>query len=269
MVQANDTYFYDVEDFESLIDYYISRSNKKLTEVAIREALEQHPNHTGFLLKKAQYFISVDKNDKALDLLNRLEKVDPYNFDIFLIKGGLYSQLNKFNKAIEQYHKALNEENAAEVYTNIAYEYENMGKYQKAIGYLKMALDSDPEDYGLLYELSFCYEITQENQKGIAFFKDYINEFPFSKEAWYNMGMLYSASGEYESAIEAYEYALAIDESFLSVILSKAHALGAAGKYNASINAYKDSLKFDSDDASTYYLIGENYSSLNAFEQAI
>ncbi|MFW5975108.1 MAG: tetratricopeptide repeat protein, partial [Bacteroidota bacterium] len=220
MLQKNDSYFYDVEDFENLIDYYISRSNKKLTEMAIREALEQHPNHNGFILKKAQYYISIDKYDEALTLLNQLEKIDPYNIEIFFIKGGLYSQLNKFNKAIEQYKKALNEENAAEVYTNIAYEYENMGKYKKAIDYLKEALHSDPEDYGLLYELSFCYEITGEMQQGIRFFKQFINENPFSKEAWYNIGMLYSAAGEYENAIEAYDYSLAIDETFLSVILS-------------------------------------------------
>lgn len=269
MVKMNQTLFFDVDDFENLIDYYMSRSKKHFTEIAIREALEQHPKHNGFLLKKAQHLIAVEKNMEALELLDLLEKSDPFNSEVFFIKGGLYSQLNKFSLAIEQYLKALTDENSSEVYTNIAYEYENLGKYSMAIKYLKKALQHDVEDYGILYELSFCFEITNKHEEGIAFFNQFLDQYPFSKEAWYNLGMLYSSATYYEQAIDSYDYALAIDDSFLSVLLSKAHAHAVSGNYMQSIKTYKEAIAHDGDDASTLYLIGENYSNLEKYTKAI
>lgn len=270
MIKANQNYFFDVDDFEELIDYYISRSKKQKTEYAISEALNQHPNHAGFLLKKAQYLVSMDKTNDALQLLGDLEKIDPYNSEVFMMKGAVYSQLNQFNQAIEAYHQALiDESNSAEVYTNIAFEYENLGKYEKSISFLKLALQHDVTDIGILYELSFCYEIIGKQEAGINFFQDYLSKYPYSKEGWYNMGMLYSSYELYEKAIEAYEYALAIDETFLSVILSKAHALSSMGHFNAAIKTYKDALRIDKHDSSTYYLIGENYSNLEEYSKAI
>ena len=270
MIKDDQNFFFDAEDFEEIIDYYISRSDKKKTEYAITAALNQHPNHSVFLLKKAQHLISVDKTTEALQLLGDLEKIDPYNTEVYMIKGAVYSQLNKFEKAIEAYKQSLiDDSNSSEVYTNIAFEYENLGKYEQAINYLKLALERDVDDYGLLYELSFCYEIIGKQESGLNFFLDFLNEYPYSKEGWYNLGMLYSSLELYEKAIQSYEYALAIDEHFLSVILSKAHSLSSLGEHQQAIHTYKEALKLDKHDASTYYLVGENYANLEEYPKAI
>ena len=62
MLQKDEHYFFDAEDFEDIIDYFLSEHNLANSKQAIEFAIEQHPSHTNFLLKKAQYFLLIHKS---------------------------------------------------------------------------------------------------------------------------------------------------------------------------------------------------------------
>ena len=171
MLRANSSYFFDVEDFEDIIDYYLDNQNTTKSRKAIDLAEAQHPGATVFMIKKARYFILANKPGKALSLLEEIEKIDLTNGDVYLLKGSIYSKLKKFEDAIREYNKAiLYASDIEEVYTNIAYEYENAGDYAKAIEFLIKILDLDPENETAIFELSFCYEITNNLEQSVEFF---------------------------------------------------------------------------------------------------
>jgi len=87
MIRHDKMYFFDVEEFEEIIDFYLDRNIPKKARTAIDYAMRQHPASSTFLLRKAQYFAGVNNTIKALEILNRLEVLEPRNPDIFVTKG--------------------------------------------------------------------------------------------------------------------------------------------------------------------------------------
>ncbi|MCD4745049.1 MAG: hypothetical protein K8R58_01995 [Bacteroidales bacterium] len=64
MLKKNEQYFFDVDEFEIIIDYYFEKENLKRTDEAIQYAIAQYPNNTTFLLKKAQFLRHQIKHKK-------------------------------------------------------------------------------------------------------------------------------------------------------------------------------------------------------------
>lgn len=270
MLKKNGSVFFDVEDLEDIIDFYLDNQNATKSRKAIDLALAQHPGSTVFLVKKARYLVLTNKLEDALDLLDEAGKIDPTNADIFLLKGSIYGGMKKTDEAIREYQKAIRfASDVEEVYTNIAYEYENSGDYHSAIQYLKKVLEINPDNESAIYELSFCFEITNQVEKGIEFFNDFLDRNPYNKVAWFNVGICYNNVELYEKAIEAYEFAIAIDETFSSAYFNLANSYANLGEYRLAIKNYKETFKYEDPQALTHYYIGECYEKLHRYEEAI
>ena len=270
MLESNQTYFFDVNDFEVIIDYYLERNNLSKTSIALRYATGQHPKSVGLLLKKAQLYAFSDKTDKALELLAKVELLDPTNSDVFFTKGAIYSQLKRYEKAIEEYHKAINKaEELDEVYINIAFEYENLGNYNKAIDYLKKALEINPDNEAVLYELSINYEFADKMNDSIAFFENYLEENPYSKVGWLNLGIAFNIVGLYEKAVDAFDFSIAIDDNFLIGHYNKAATYINLNQFQRAIDIYLEILELEDNKAIGNYYIGECYEKLENFILAV
>ena len=107
MLNEKTNLFFDVEEFENLLEFYNSKSNFKKSLNVAKSALEQHPSSASLLVSVAQLYASIHKPQEALKFLQRSEAIEPFNFDLFYTKAGIFSQLRKSEKAIENYKKAL------------------------------------------------------------------------------------------------------------------------------------------------------------------
>ena len=65
------------------------------------------PHQLSFLLKKAQILAMTNEPRKALIILEKAEMVAPNEPDLYMIRGNVYSHLGKYDKAIEQFNKAV------------------------------------------------------------------------------------------------------------------------------------------------------------------
>jgi len=266
---ANDSFFFDVEEYEILIDYYIEKENFKYITLLLKYASEQHPSSTSILLKKAQYFAYNDKNEKALEILTQLEKIDPFNLDIIFTKGAIYSNLQRYEKAIEEYKKALSKaDELDEVYINIAYEYQYLGNYNKAIEYFIKAFNIS-KDENILSDLSLCYEIIEKNEEFTDYIIKYIEQNPYSYKAWFYLGTAYNLMAESEKAIEAFDFSIAIDEKKPEAYYSKAITYFQNDNFSEAIKVYLELLDFEDNKALVYYYLGECYEKLADYEKSI
>ena len=226
MIKNSKEFFFDVQDFEDIIDYYLERSDFSNCQKAIEAAKNQHPSCTAFKFKQALYLISINKHNDSLNILNELEILEPSNPEIYLTKGVIYSHQKKYDLSINAYKMAIKfADDPEDIYTNIAFEYENIGDYLRAINYLKKVLEINPENEAIIYELSFCYELSGQSEECVEFYENFIDKNPYSKSAWFNLGIAFSNIDKYEKAIDAYDFCLAIDETFASAYFNKANAL--------------------------------------------
>lgn len=271
MVKEGSRYFFDIEEYEDLIDHYLITGNLKMCGLAIGHSMEQYPGHTGFQIRQAQLLVSSNKAEKALRVLAKVEDIDPTNSEIYITKGAIYSQLKRYDDAIREYNKAIREDEVdlANIYSNIAFEYENLGNYDKAIEYLKKVLELEPDNESIIFELSFCFEISSLNEESIEYFTAFTDRMPYSKFAWFNLGVAYNNVELFEKAIQSFEFAIAIDPGFSSAYFNKANSLATMGLYRQAIDSYIDTFDYEEPEAFTYYSIADCYEKLSDFTNAI
>jgi tetratricopeptide (TPR) repeat protein len=272
MLEGEENYFFDVEEFEELIEFQFFFGDLERAEKTIALALEQHPSTLGFLVKQAQLLLWNDKGENALQLLSTVEAIDPHNADIFRTRGAIYSQMNRHNDAINELNKAAEvdeSEDVGMIYVEIANEYMTMGLYDNAIHHFHLAIKNDFALDNVLTELSVSYDLGNRLDDGVAFFDNLVNESPYNADAWLSLGLLQYRLELFEKAIEAYDYALAIDPSYVAAILNKANAYFAMGRYFQAIRTYKEAFEMEEPEAMSIYCMGECYEKLEKYNEAI
>ena len=75
--------------------------------------------------------------------------------------------------------------------------------------------------------------------------------------------------GQHLNAIDAYDFAIAIDENFASGYFNKAHALANLGNYYEAISLYRETFKYEDPEAYTYHYIGECFEKAGKLEEAV
>ena len=271
MLSRNDQCFFDVEEFELIIDHYLDNSELRKAREVLTYAHRQHPGSVSLLFSEANIMIGLGKLNRALEVLDAIEKLEPFNEEVHLHKAGIHSQLRNYRRAIEHYRRAIElaDEGLDEIYLDLAFEYENCEAFEEAISCLKKALDLNPENEAVLYELAYCYDLAGTNASSIAFFRAFTNEHPYAFVAWYNLGNALAREERLEEALEALDLAIAIDVRFSSAYFSKARTLLQLGRYQEAVDCYRETLEFDGPQAITFSYIGECFEKMERYEEAL
>jgi tetratricopeptide (TPR) repeat protein len=270
MLRENANYFFDLDDLENIVEFYIIENHHHKAMKAISYAKGQYPDSTYFTLRKSQLLSADGQYDTALSLLDEVEIFEPSNPEIFMTRGGIYSMLGKPQEAINAYKAALRlDRGIEELYLFIAFEFQNQNQYGKAARYLKKCLQINPENESALYEMSFCFDAAQKLEAGIVYFNSFLDDHAYSKIAWYALGHLHSKLQNFKKAIEAFDFAIVIDETFAAAWFNKANTLAASERYEEAIVAYKELFKLEEPDAFTFLYIGECYENLDQYPEAL
>ena len=270
LLKSGDGHFFDVEEFEAIIDYYLDVQQTGMTRTAIEWAEAQHPGSNSFKIREARLLTQEAKYNQALKILNDLDEVEKGNEELYYAKADIYSLMDKHQEAIDAYKKVLDTaERPEEILSSIAYEYESLNDYPNALRYLTKALELQPESEDLIQETAFFFELTGHEEEAIEFFGNFLDRHPYSKFAWFNLGIFYSNVELYEKAIQAYEFVVAIDDEFASAYFNMANAYTNMHQYRKAISLYEETLKLEKPDAITFCYIGESWENLDDLEKAL
>ena len=133
--------FFDVSDFEHIVDHYIDKNQLTNALQACEIAISQHPHSLMVKIKKAQVLIGQLKTDKALDLLMMLVEIESTNPEVLLMLGNCYSLQGEENIAYSYYRKAekFSFDDRDELLYNIGAGYVQNADYPRAIHFLEKA----------------------------------------------------------------------------------------------------------------------------------
>lgn len=271
MLHSNGHYFFDVEEFELIIDHYLEQNELRRAQEVLEYARQQHPGSLDLLFSEANVLIGQGKLNKALEVLDAIGKLEPFNDEVHLMKAGIFSQLRNYRRAIEHYRRALElaDEGLDDIHLDLAFEYENIEAFEQAIESLKKGLEINPENEAVLYELAYCFDLMEAHQAAVAYFRSFTNEHPYAFVAWYNLGNALARMERLEESIEALDLCIAIEERFTSAYYSKARNLLVLGRYAEAIECYEETLQHDGPQAVTFSYIGECYEKMERYEQAL
>lgn len=270
MLRNNACYYFDVSDYEAIIDFYIDNNKLDHAIKALDFGAQQHPYSTNIQLKKAQLLIDKGTPAQALPLLRQLARIEPYNTDIMITMGVAYNNMGNTVQAAEYFKKAiqLSYEEKDEVYYTIAVSYIQNQLFNIAIRYLEQTLTLNTNHLDALYDLAFCYDRIDKNIRSVQLYEKYLDEKPFNETAWFNLGTVYEKLENIEKALEAYDFALAIDPASSSALFNKANLLMDIDDYEHAIVSFHEFLENEKSDVDALCSLGECYYKLNDLNKA-
>lgn len=260
MEDRGEATFFDLTEFESLIEHYLVYGKHKQARNVLRYASELYPESFELQFREAQILASTGETEHAIPRLQNLLAFEPHNEEIHLTLASLYGQTRQHLKAIRHYRKVMDfcdEDMKGDLYIDIALEYENAGQWDKAVQMLGEAVTHDPENETALHELSFCLESIGHNERAVKVFQGLIDSHPYSCPAWFGLGNALQRMSAYEKAIKAYDYCLVINELFSPALFQKAGCLTLLERYDEAVECYRDTLAMDAPQAATFCMMGE------------
>ncbi len=271
MLKENKSFYFDVEELEDLAFYYSDHFQFNKALQVIEHAKSLFPHHLGLLIREGEIYTGMGQLHKALIVLKKAESWEEEKLDWLMAISVVYSQLHEHDKAIlflEQAIDMADGDNYDDISLELALEYQNANKVDRAISLLKKVIMHRPDSETLLYELAYCYESTDRMAEGMTFFALLVDERPFSFPAWYCLGNLQQHLEQFEDSIESYEFSIAIMPDFAPALINKAQAQFKSKQYAAAIVTLESTFHLEPPDATTYCHLGECYEKLEEVEKA-
>lgn len=270
MIENHDEFYFDTEELEDIIIYYLELGDISYAELAVNFGLKLHPNSIEIKTKQLEVLLELEDYSRAKTLIEELKPSCMESTDFLVCCAKYYSNLGNPKKSIEFCEKALTlEEEENFLHNFIADEYVNLGDPFNALKHYKMALKSDPNDEYALENSMLCFNDLKKGDEAIAFLNEYLDDFPFSETAWYEYGQFYFNRKNYEEAIKGFDYILAINSSSVGVYANKAACYEALGNFAKAIEVYHEMLELEYTKAFTFYKIGLCYKEMKQPVQAL
>ena len=271
MVQQKSNEFFDLYEFECIIDYFSEQYNFKDALNVVCYAIRQHPNATSMKLKYAQLLIENLRPGRALGILKTIREAESGNHEFYLAMGFAFNLTGRYAEAQSAFKSALNlsEDLRDEVAYSIAQSYMQLNMYAIALKYLVLAYHYNKGNILVLYDLGLSYEKIDDPVKSEMYYHKYLDIDPFAEHVWNNLGMLYSRTDDFEKAEESYDYAIAVNPQFLPAYFCKANMFMAHNRFREAIEIYNDLLIEDGSNTQALYNKGNCHLQLGEFSQAL
>lgn len=263
--------FIEEEAFETIIDYFDEQEELVKALEATEYAIEQYPYSSALLLKRADLLIASKRYKEALHNLHQAEILDTSDINLYILKTDAYLALDKQEKAAAVLEAALDYfegDEKIELLFELADVYDDYENFDKVFDCLKMILELDQNNEEALYKICFWTDFTGRNEEGIRLHQKIIEDNPFNELVWFNLAAAYQGIKLYEKAIDAYLYAVAIDDKFDYAWRNLGDAYLRLRRYKEAIEVLQKVLELARPEDVIYEAIGHCYDKLQNYAQA-
>lgn len=153
---------------------------------------------------------------KAVSLGILLKDMYPKNPVIFNLLGAIYIKLKKYNRALENYKKAIFIfPDYLDAINNLGNLYKDLRMFNESILYYDKALKIN-YNYPIVHlNKGNLYKENGQYKEAINCYLDAVKIDPFFTEAYNNLGSVYELTDDYTKAINNYKKAININSDFI------------------------------------------------------
>ncbi len=263
--------FLEEDSFEKIIDWYDDQEEPLKALEAAEMSIEYFPFSAPLLLRKADLLLATRKYREALRILEKAEMLDATDVNLYILKTEAYLALDMQEKAVTILEEAISQfegDEKLELLFELADVYDDYEEFDKVFDCLLIILQTDPVNEEALYKICFWTDFTGRNEESIRLHLAIIDEHPYSELAWFNLGAAYQGLKLFEKAIDAYQYAIVIDEKFDYAYRNIGDAFIRLRKYKEAIEALEKVLELSKPEEVIYEAIGHCYDRMHQYAQA-
>jgi len=263
--------FLEEKTYLQVIDYYERENQLNRAIDATNCAIKNHAYAADFYLKKAQLLINDAQESQALKVLEQASLFSPSDPIIGILRAEALTQMGLQGEALDllnELKQTTDKLTLANIYVCEAAVYENAEEYEQMYYALRSALRENPRHKEALEQLWLCVETTRKYEDSITLHLEIIEADPYSYLAWYNLGHAYGYIGNYQDAIEAYEYAYLTNETFEFAYRDCAEMCFEVQQYRKALQCYEELVERFEADSDLYFCMGQCYQQLEDYLQA-
>lgn len=263
--------FLEEESFERIIDYFDDHDHHTDALQAAEWGTDIFPYSASLMLKKADLLLVTRRYHEALAVLEQAALLDSNDIRLYILKTDVYLALDQQEDAVLLLEEAVQQfegEERLELLFELADVYDDYEEFEKVFDCLKLILEEDPLNEEALYKICFWTDFTGRNEESIRIHNQIINAYPYSELAWFNLGAAYQGLKLHEKAIDAYMYAVAIDEKFDYAYRNMGDAYIRLRRYKEAIEMLEKVLELSRPEEVIHEAIGYCYDRMGQFGQA-
>ena len=234
--------YFDVDDLTDLIDWYIFDERDDDAAAAIEYALHLYPNNVDVHLLKARLCLCANDFDGASAIMQSISNTCD-SPDYSLIMGELLLRDGQVDEAQMRYERAvIVSGDSPESYASAINAFSTYDQLPIAEQWMKRALQRWPEETAVIEASSLCCSLLGRHEDAIAYANKMVDSDPYSIRAWGLLGDVYHDAGNYDDALDAYGYLLAIRPDYTHIDQNIADCHYAHGEWAAARELYARAL---------------------------
>ena len=260
--------YFDADQIDEMLDSFEDSNDYTYFDEVLALGLRLHPGNSALQIKKSRQFAYNEDYESALALLENIAETD--NQDLDMLKMECYCSLNQYSKVLEITEELIARDcdYLEEVFEYISPILNDLDMNKEARDFVDRGLALFPDNLILKNELCYILEAEGDVSRAIELCNELIDKNPFSYEYWFTLGRLHSMVGDYEKAIEAFDFALTCDDSDMELKILKAYCLYMNEIYEKAIEEYQE-IKGDEEVMRRISpLMAECYMKLEQYEKA-
>ncbi len=237
--EGKDPYF-DAGEIEDLLDSFEESDDYTYYDEVLALGLKLHPGSGELKIRQCRQFVYNEDFDSALALIDSIAETESQDLDMLRVE--CYASLKDYSKVIEAVETLQTREceYLEELFEYIAPVLNDMEMQQEARDFIDRGLLLFPDNLILKDELCFNLETEGDIPRAIEVCNELIDKNPYSADFWFTLGRLYSMIGEYDKAIEAFDFALTCDDTDVELKMLKAYCLYMNESYERAIEVYHE-----------------------------
>lgn len=232
MLRSGDTCYFEATDLTEIAEYYAMNGDSQRAEDALDYALRLHPDNLDALIFKARARLI---NGQLREAINIAECITDMNDrEVMFLKAELALADMKHGQATEILRTLVETEgHQAETYADIVDLLVDNKQIDMANDWLEEALSRHPDKKILIESAAYSYGQQERFEEAIAAYNKLLDIDPYSNLYWEELGKIHFLCEEYDKAIDAFEFAIAINND------DKRYATYAAANSYYNIGNYE------------------------------
>ncbi len=269
------------------VKLYKALKNDEKAYAEVEKLIKAYPQEIGYLILLGDIYLNDNKDDKALEMYDRAEKMEPDNGYLLVSKANYYNRKGDKEKYLDEIRKALsNKKIDVETKVKILTDYlsdllqkkENLGQAYQLFSEL---VDMHPQEESI-YSLYAEFLLSQKKYKEAGEqLQVAVDLAPNNKQYWLQLMGVNMQLGELDEVITAGEKALTYIPDAAEIYMYMGSGYAMQKDYDKAIDILKRGISHLDENnnalvsdyygqlGDSYYLSGDKDKAFEAFENAL
>ncbi len=259
------------EEFEYVLDRLVEEELQEEVLELSQIAFEKYPYSLHLLTRLCDTLVITGNPQKAIEMLESYSDSFNASSAIYLLFSRANIAQGQYNHARDYFYKALEctdgESDTMESVCALAQDCIDFGNHSEALYYLTKAQKLGTLPYEYYNDIAFCHDRLDNPGMAEEYYNKYLDNNPFNDTVWFNMGTVAARMHNFDKAIEAFEYSIALNSGNASSLYNLAVVYMNLQRYANAAEVFEQFNAIDPDELGRLGL-GESYIRLRRWEDA-